>query len=321
MTVSIAMATFNGASHLQAQLDSFTRQTRVPDELVVCDDGSTDATIPLLQGFREAAGFRVSIHRNASTLGYARNFEQALSMCGGDIIFLSDQDDVWMEGKVATMTALLQRPGAPQVLIADMVLADAALTPSRFTQLGNILALGMPEASYVAGCATAMRKGWLDLVLPLPVEIVTHDNWIHRLAMALGVREVLRTPQQFYRRHEANASLSPASAPQRVSALRSAVEHGLGDATLAWEQELERVRATRVRIGGAGAVLAGLGLLARQAGALQRLDAHAAAISARIRACRNSRLRRLPAVLAMWARGDYSHFSGSRSAIKDALRP
>ena len=58
MQISIAMATYNGAKYLQEQLDSFLHQTRLPDELVVCDDGSTDATLEILKAFRQQAPFR-----------------------------------------------------------------------------------------------------------------------------------------------------------------------------------------------------------------------------------------------------------------------
>lgn len=320
MKVSIAMATYNGAAYLQAQLDSFVRQTRLPDELVVCDDGSSDATLDLLRAFQQQAGFAVAIHSNPATLGYVRNFERALSLCTGDLIFLSDQDDAWFEGKIAAMCAALQADGAAQVLIADMVLTDGVLRPTRYTQMGNIADVGMPQASFVAGCATALKRGWLDLVLPIPA-CVTHDNWIHRLAAALDVRRVMTQPQQFYRRHDDNASVSVASNPEKMTALRSLREHGLDDATHAWRDELKRVAATRARIADSTAALAALGLLDRQAAALADLDAHAVALSRRIDSCRRTRLARLPRVWQMWSQRDYRYFNGWKSALKDVLRP
>lgn len=321
MNVSIAMATFNGARHLQAQLDSFASQTCLPDELVACDDGSSDATLATLEAFAQRAAFPVVVMRNQATLGYVRNFERALSACRGDIVLLSDQDDVWFPEKIARMVAALDARADLQVVVADMVLTDGELHPTSRTQLGNILDIGMPASSYVAGCATAMKRGWLDLVLPVPSHVVTHDNWIHRLAQALDVRQVLPAPLQFYRRHGGNASTSAASEPARVSGVRSALAHGLASASLGWQQEAERVRATRERIAASAGVLERLGLLPRQAAALARLDAQLLAIEARIRASRHGRLSRWPAILAMWVRGDYRHFAGARSALKDLVRP
>ena len=321
MKLSIALATFNGAAYLQEQLDSFGRQTRLPDELVVCDDQSTDDTLEILRKFRQSAGFEVRIHGSTSRLGYIRNFERALLACSGDIIFLSDQDDVWFDGKLAAMSAILAQDATLQVLLADMVLTDGQLRPTRYTQHGNILDAGMPESSFVAGCGTALKRGWLDLALPLVADVAAHDNWIHRLAIALDVRRILRVPQQFYRRHEDNASASRTSNPEKITAVRSALRHGLDDATTAWTQELARVLATRDRIASAGAALENMGLLDRQAAALRTLESHASALSHRIRTCRTGRLRRVPEVLKMWVNGEYRYFAGGKSAIKDVLRP
>src|SRR5215217_2190591 len=101
MRISIAMATYNGAGYLQEQLESFLSQTRQPDELIVCDDGSGDATLDILERFRQSVPFAVQIHRNETRLGFTKNFEKALLKCSGDLVFLSDQDDVWFAPKVA----------------------------------------------------------------------------------------------------------------------------------------------------------------------------------------------------------------------------
>src|SRR3954453_13857066 len=98
--LSIAMTTYNGETYLREQLDSFTNQSRPPDELVVCDDQSSDRTFEILNDFRDRTPFEMQIVRNEERLGIARNFEQAIRLCRGDIIFLSDQDDVWMEDKL-----------------------------------------------------------------------------------------------------------------------------------------------------------------------------------------------------------------------------
>lgn len=100
MKMSIAMATYNGARYLREQLDSFAAQTRLPDELVVCDDGSSDDTLNILEEFARTAPFQVRIFRNDVNLGYAQNFARALERCVGDLVFLSDHDNVWFEDKI-----------------------------------------------------------------------------------------------------------------------------------------------------------------------------------------------------------------------------
>ena|SRR2546421_3140447 len=91
----VAMCTYNGARHVREQLESFAAQTRLPaDELVICDDCSTDQTINILPDFGAGASFPVHIQVNKFNLGSTKNFEQAISFCHGDLIALSDQDDV-----------------------------------------------------------------------------------------------------------------------------------------------------------------------------------------------------------------------------------
>ena len=103
MKVSIALATYNGAKYLKQQLDSFQAQTCLPDELVVCDDCSKDNTVEILEEFKETASFIVIIIQNESNLGYTGNFEKAISLCSGNLIFISDQDDVWFNNKIETI--------------------------------------------------------------------------------------------------------------------------------------------------------------------------------------------------------------------------
>src|SRR5687767_8891539 len=101
--VSVCMATFNGARFVEAQVESILRELRPDDELVVSDDGSSDATLDKVRRFSDA---RVRILA-AGRLGVAPNFEHALRHARGDCIFLSDQDDVWLPGKVELMCKAL----------------------------------------------------------------------------------------------------------------------------------------------------------------------------------------------------------------------
>ena len=100
LTISIALCTYHGERFLQEQLDSFLQQTRLPDELVVCDDGSTDLTVPILEAFGVQAPFPVRLSINSQNLGFTKNFEKAISLCRGEIIAMSDQDDVWLPEKL-----------------------------------------------------------------------------------------------------------------------------------------------------------------------------------------------------------------------------
>src|SRR5882762_9087557 len=100
MKISIAMCTYNGARYLREQLDSIAAQTRPPSELIVCDDNSLDETREIVAGFAASAPFPVRLGVNEQNLGSIRNFERAIKLCEGDLIALSDQDDVWLPEKL-----------------------------------------------------------------------------------------------------------------------------------------------------------------------------------------------------------------------------
>src|SRR5690606_10993979 len=103
MRVSIAMATFNGARFLQAQLESLARQTYLPSQLVITDDRSEDGTVAIARRFSKSAPFEVVISVNEQRAGVTGNFDSALSHCNGDLVLPCDQDDVWFDGKVETL--------------------------------------------------------------------------------------------------------------------------------------------------------------------------------------------------------------------------
>src|SRR2546426_7732246 len=122
-SVSVAMCTYNGARFLLAQLRSIAFQTRPPDELVICDDGSTDKTLAIVTRYAGTVEFPVRVHRNSQRLGPAKNFEQALSLCRGDIVALSDQDDVWRPEKLRVLEEALCVDDAGYAF-SDAVLVD-----------------------------------------------------------------------------------------------------------------------------------------------------------------------------------------------------
>src|SRR5438270_1073780 len=99
-TVSVAMATFNGERYLKTQLDTIARQSVLPTELVVSDDGSNDQTLSVVADFARSAPFQVTTVRNETRLGFADNFLQAARLCEGDAVAYADQDDFWLSHKL-----------------------------------------------------------------------------------------------------------------------------------------------------------------------------------------------------------------------------
>lgn len=221
MKISIAMATYNGAAYLEEQLQSFLEQSRLPDELVVTDDASTDGTLDVIRAFAARAPFDVRWTRNDENLGYAANFSKALGHASGDLVFLSDQDDVWYRDKLARIVAeFTQRPEALLVINdADIVTASFERTGS--TRIAQLRRGGYPLEKFVQGACTAVRREVLDRALPVPA-CYTHDSWLHAVCRLLDARVVLEEPLQAFRRHAGNASDSISSRTRPIGMLARA---------------------------------------------------------------------------------------------------
>ena len=217
MKTSIAMTTYNGEKYLLEQLESFACQTQLPDELIVCDDGSTDATVDIIRQFAVSATFSVKLHINEHNLGSTKNFEKAIRLCSGEIIFLSDQDDVWREDKLAYLSRLFKEcPGT------GLIFSDAEVVDSRLQGLGYRLweSVGFDRArqnrmtagksanvlvrgNVVTGATMAFRAKFIPHILPIP-KIWVHDGWIALLVAASSDLKFISEPLVLYRQHSNN---------------------------------------------------------------------------------------------------------------------
>lgn len=325
--ISVAMATYNGSQHLEEQLASLLAQTRLPSELVICDDGSTDATVEILRSFAAKAPFEVRIERNASNLGVLRNFEKALSLCRGEIVFLSDQDDYWLPDKIARIVDLFEARPEALVALNDKRITDEDLTPTDATMLSNIRGFGSPDSCFVAGCCSAFRREWLEIALPIPDGPPAHDSWLAGLAHRLEVVAICEEPLQLYRRHGSNVSQNVYSNGRQVGLNdRLATEFSAlrGDTAAAqvayWDHFLGWHRAERTRIEERSGRLAELGLASSAAAALATIDRQIAAEQERRRFAALSRPGRIAPVWRLWRAGGYSAFSGWKSAVKDVIQ-
>lgn len=206
MKISIAMATYNGAGYLQEQLDSFLAQTVQPDELVISDDRSNDTTVEIIERFAEVAPFKVIWWQNQRNLGYGGNFNAALNGTTGDLVFLSDQDDVWFPEKIAKMVEQANSHPDTLVLMNDAELTDAGLKSVNLTKLGQIHSAGFGNDTFVMGCCAAFRREYLHWCLPVPEGYRAHDAWLVGISIKLGIRRIYPVVLQYYRRHEFNES-------------------------------------------------------------------------------------------------------------------
>lgn len=207
MKVSIAMATYNGAKYLPEQLQSFIDQTHQPDEVVITDDCSTDNTVQICQKFANDAPFKVEVIRNENNLGYNKNFGNALNHCTGDIIFISDQDDVWFSNKIEKIVQCFQNNPSIYLVIHDLEYCDEYLKPIGQTKIDRISIFGNPMESYVTGMATAIKSDLKEICLPIPhSDIFNYDNWIHKCSYILKKKLIFDKTLAFYRRHNDNAT-------------------------------------------------------------------------------------------------------------------
>lgn len=206
MKISIALATYNGGHYLQAQLDSFIAQTRQPNELVATDDGSTDNTVEILRSFAAAAPFEVIVQCNDRNHGYCGNFNQALLKTSGDLVFLSDQDDVWFPEKLERIASVAAEDPHALLLMNDAALTDHRLRDTGLTKLGQIESAGFKESAFVMGCCAAVKRDLLDMCLPIPQDYPAHDDWIVGIAEGMHRKRIVREVLQYYRRHGKNES-------------------------------------------------------------------------------------------------------------------
>ena len=201
MRISVAMCTYNGARYLGEQLESLVTQQRLPDELVVCDDGSSDGTIEILEQFVTKAPFPVRLSRNAHNLGYSRNFAQTMGLCDGEVIALSDQDDVWYPEKLKRMESIFEQYPDVEGAFSDGDIIDDNSRPVGRTLWQSFLFGRNDQRRFRTGhaldallrrnmgtdMAFAVRRSAFDLLPSIPTSWV-HDGW---LAILLAIRSGL----------------------------------------------------------------------------------------------------------------------------------
>jgi glycosyltransferase involved in cell wall biosynthesis len=324
--ISVAMATYNGASYIREQLESFVHQSRRPDELVITDDGSVDGTVNIIRDFALCAPFQLKVHINGKRLGYTHNFARALSLCSGDLIFISDQDDVWLPEKIDLVVEAFRRSPHTLVVINDAELMDAQGTRLGLTKAGQMVAAGASTDLMVTGCCTAIRGVFKSVVLPVPDEAESHDDWIHAVARSLDKRLFLQEVLQLYRRHTENVSHSFTSSTRRISRvdrlLQLLKDAGDRKATIAkLRRQKARLNAVLARLTERRSVLLDeLGLdSVKLSATVSMLRRTQELNSQRLVALKAPRLRRPIRVFGLWRRGIYQHMGGWKSALKDIL--
>lgn len=121
MSVSVVMATYNGEKYIVEQLDSICSQLSTGDEVVICDDCSTDSTLDIVKAYAKNNSLQPQfrILKNETNLGFANNFKKVMDLANNDYIFFADQDDIWSQDKIAQMLEVMDKHPECEVLCCD----------------------------------------------------------------------------------------------------------------------------------------------------------------------------------------------------------
>lgn len=214
--VSIAMATYNGEKYLTEQLDSIISQTLKPQEIIICDDQSTDGTIAILEKYQQK-GY-INFFVNDSRLGFVGNFKKAVSLTKpNNYVALSDQDDVWLPEKIQDAFNLILKievEEKPAMVYSDLVLVDQdknLLNPSFRNELGQDVYIHCLSTllfgGFVNGCTMLMNPLMRDYFSTIPNKSgINHDTWIALIAYTFGNSGIVEKPHILYRKHFNNAT-------------------------------------------------------------------------------------------------------------------
>lgn len=321
LKISVVLCSCDGEAYLSEQLLTLLTQSRLPDEIVIGDDASTDRTWAIVEAFvvqARARGLFTQAIRRPVRVGYVTNFSQSLSMASGDLVFLCDQDDAWHPDKVAVMEARFL--AEPRLTLLH---SDARLVSSRGDDLGYSLfeALELEEEERVrvrtgtafdvylrrniaTGATTAFRRELLAMALPIPTSWV-HDAWLAAIAAANGTVGLIDDALIDYRQHAHNLiGMRRRTWVNRYSEFRLPRNEEL-------HMEAGRLQSLRDR----------LVSVRGTDGAVDKLQERHAHVSRRISLGDKAFLLRIPFILREWATGSYGRFAtGFRTALRDLVR-
>jgi len=201
--VSVCMATRNGERFIGRQLETIFAQLARDDEVVISDDSSNDGTLEIVRSFCDS---RVRLFAGNTFFSPIFNFENALRQASGDIIVLADQDDIWLNNKMATIReCFAQAPPGPYLIALDGYVVDESeevTDESIFVKLnvGKGFLRNVVNNRYL-GCCLAFSRELLAAALPFPRRIPMHDMWLGQLCGLVGKTEFVPVKTIKYRKH------------------------------------------------------------------------------------------------------------------------
>lgn len=201
--ISVCMTTFNGENFILNQLQSILPQLRETDEVIISDNGSTDRTIQIIHGVNDS---RI-ILKHFDQKNIPNNFQNSIRCARGEIIILSDQDDIWLDGRVQ---AAIDGLKTCDLAVVSLIYVDEALKPvammnEKIPTPSNSVTSNILANSYI-GCCMAFNRKILEAIIPFPEKLPMHDWWIGLIACAIGKTSYNSKPFILYRRHSFNVS-------------------------------------------------------------------------------------------------------------------
>lgn len=213
--IHIVLATYNGEKYLREQLDSLLAQTYSDFDIEICDDGSTDSTIDIVNEYMEKDS-RISLHRNEENLGYVKNFLYGVRRSKSSYIMLCDQDDIWNPDKISVTLEAMQKaekenPDVPLLVFTDAMNydSDSGLETGRFQESSHLNIKKVDSAhlfmeNKCIGCTVMVNQKILPYLDEIPDGIRVHDWWLALICSHFGNVVYLDRPTLRYRQHSGN---------------------------------------------------------------------------------------------------------------------
>lgn len=202
-TISVAMAVYNGEKYIKEQIDSIIVQLGADDELIISYNDSVDDTWNIINDYSNHDS-RVKVFK-CTKKNVISNFQNAIEKCSNNIIFLSDQDDVWVSDKIQRILKYFS--DEIDGVVHSSLIVDAALNPienvreKKTAAIKIVKPLGIVKKNYIQGCCLAFRRELISKILPFPKNIPMHDSWIGMIVSTFGKLIYVDERLVLYRRH------------------------------------------------------------------------------------------------------------------------
>ena len=214
--ISVALCTYNGERFLRDQLDSIFQQTVPVNEIIICDDVSTDGTVDIINEYSVKHTGIIQLYQNTETLKSVKNFEKAVSLTTGDYIFLCDQDDIWMPDKVELfMKHFNENPEVEGIFtngilvndegkeFCNITLWDLAMFNVKIVEkIKSFWKIYQVHQNMVTGATFCFKKNIKAYIFPFPISrFFHHDEWIALHICQRNALSYIEKPLIKYRIH------------------------------------------------------------------------------------------------------------------------